>query len=361
MTNPYKSLPAKCFWRTGVAEKSAFEIDALYSPKYFIGKSDKIVTAGSCFAQHFSRALVQNGYVWYNGEKAPNILSDIAKKEFNYGVFSFRTGNIYTPALLLQWLNWAFGIAEPSTECWERNGRYYDPVRPLIEPNGFESPEEMINSRHATLKAIKRTFENADVFVFTMGLTEAWFNIDTGLLYAACPGTLAGTFNENKHKFINYDYEETKGCMDNIILMLKEHFPKIRILLTVSPVPLTASAESDQHIILSTTYSKSVLRAVAGKLASNNPSVDYFPSYEVITSTPFKGMFFAPNQRTVVSQGVDTVMSHFFSNMSAAFPDETSQDIVNSDSRPAVSEAVVEKSAEDIACEELVLEQENAN
>ena len=39
--------------------------------------------------------------------------------------------------------------------------------------------------------------------------------------------------------------------------------PKLRILLTVSPVPLTATA-GDDHVLLATTYSKSVLRAGRG-------------------------------------------------------------------------------------------------
>ncbi|MDC0689565.1 hypothetical protein POF53_18360 [Mitsuaria sp. RG] len=34
-----------------------------------------------------------------------------ARKAQQYGVFSFRTGNLYTPAMLRQWLVWALGCS----------------------------------------------------------------------------------------------------------------------------------------------------------------------------------------------------------------------------------------------------------
>jgi hypothetical protein len=84
-----------------------------------------------------------------------------------------------------------------------------------------------------------------------------------------------------------------------------------RVLLTVSPVPLTATAE-DRHVMVSTMHSKSVLRAVAGELAAQHDFVDYFPSYELVTSPPFRGMLFQNNMRTVHDDGVNFVMRHFF-------------------------------------------------
>ena len=89
--------------------------------------------------------------------------------------------------------------------------------------------------------------------------------------------------------------------------------PKLKILLTVSPVPLTATA-TDQHVMVATMQSKSILRAVAGALAGDDPDVDYFPSYEIVSSPPFRGVFFEPNQRNVTESGVNFVMQTFFDN-----------------------------------------------
>jgi hypothetical protein len=88
-------------------------------------------------------------------------------------------------------------------------------------------------------------------------------------------------------------------------------------------VPLTATA-SGQHVLSATSYSKSVLRAVAGQILADFRHVDYFPSYEIVTHPIYRGMFFAPNQRSVVQEGVDIVMQNFFDDQLAAFGKEAS-------------------------------------
>jgi hypothetical protein len=65
-------------------------------------------------------------------------------------------------------------------------------------------------------------------------------------------------------------------------------------------------------VLVATTYSKATLRSVAGEVAGNDAMVDYFPSYEIITASPMRSMFFEPNLRSVNAAGVDLVMRHFF-------------------------------------------------
>ena len=45
-----------------------------------------------------------------------------------------------------------------------------------------------------------------------------------------------------------------------------------------------------------------------------------FPSYEIISSPPFGGQFYAENKRSVEQDGVNHVMANFFACMGAAFP-----------------------------------------
>jgi hypothetical protein len=316
--NPYSSLPAQAFWRTAVAERHPLDIAGLWSPKHKLTRDQKIVTAGSCFAQHIGRALKGRGFEWFDAEPAPEFASDALKREYNYGIFSFRTGNIYTAALLRQWLRWALGVEQPPAEAWEHDGRWFDPFRPAIEPNGFASREEMLDSREDTLRAIRRAVDEARVFVFTLGLTEGWVNAQHGYVYPMCPGTLRGTFDPAAHKFHNYGYAEIRRHMAEAMQLARSRNRKLRFLLTVSPVPLTATA-SGEHVLVATTYSKSVLRAVAGDLATR-PDTDYFPSYEIITAFPYRGQFFEPNLRSVSPHGVGHVMDSFFRCMDAKFP-----------------------------------------
>lgn len=84
-----------------------------------------------------------------------------------------------------------------------------------------------------------------------------------------------------------------------------------KVLLTVSPVPLTATANGG-HILPASTYSKATLRAVAGDFARAHDNVDYFPSYEIVTNPARRSAFFDPNLRTVREEGVSAVMRVFF-------------------------------------------------
>ena len=101
----------------------------------------RFATYGSCFAQHISRALVANGIGWVDAEPAPARCPAPVATAFNYGVYSSRTGNIYSSAQLLHLVRLATGAADPAaTEIWEDGGRYFDSLRPAIEPNGFSDP-----------------------------------------------------------------------------------------------------------------------------------------------------------------------------------------------------------------------------
>ncbi|WP_415921743.1 GSCFA domain-containing protein [Tateyamaria sp. SN6-1] len=348
MTHPYSDLGPEAFWRSAVAEQGPYGLSGLWSPKFPVRPKHRIVTAGSCFAQHIGRALAERGYNWVDCEPAPPYMHKDNAKDFGYGMFSFRTGNIYTPAMLLQWLELAYDMREDSGEIWEQDGRFYDPLRPAIERGGFASESELWDARQETYAALRRAVETSDIFVFTLGLTERWRNSVTDLEYALCPGTVAGTFDPEVHQFVNANSRQTFATLTSALQLLRSKRPKIRVLLTVSPVPLTATA-SGQHVLTATHYSKSVLRAAAGMAAEKFKYVDYFPSYEIITHPVFRGMFFAPNMRSVVPEGVATVMKHFFADQIAAFPELRELRMVRAREKTVARE-------EDVQCEEILLD-----
>ena len=319
MSNPYERLAPEAFWKNAVAAKSAFDIGGLWKPKFAVTPGMPIVTAGSCFAQHIGKALAKRGYLWHDAEPAPPIIDPESARTYNYGIFSFRTGNIYTTRMLRQWLEQAHGKTEPMWEIWQDGqGRCFDPLRPTIEPAGFASKEELHEAREVTYAALRRAVKTARVFIFTLGLTESWSNRRTREEYASCPGTAAGSYDSKKHVFVNHRVDAILADLEAALALLRAENPAIKVLLTVSPVPLTATA-SGQHVLTATSYSKSTLRAVAGMAAQDHDWVDYFPSYEIINTTPFRGMFFEPNMRSVNPNGVDFVMRNFFLDQEAAF------------------------------------------
>ncbi len=58
--------------------------------------------------------------------------------------------------------------------------------------------------------------------------------------------------------------------------MLAEINPDLRWLLTVSPVPLAATATGD-HVLTATMRSKAVLRVVCDLLRDSSERIEYFP------------------------------------------------------------------------------------
>ena len=51
--------------------RNTLELENLRRPRLRIRKTDKAVTAGSCFAQHIGKALASNGFHWFDAEPGP--------------------------------------------------------------------------------------------------------------------------------------------------------------------------------------------------------------------------------------------------------------------------------------------------
>jgi len=353
-TSPYAGLDPTRFWRSGVAETHPLTATGLYAKRYEIARTDRIATAGSCFAQHIARNLRERGFTVIDTEPAPWGLAPEAASSHGYGIYSARFGNLYTARQLLELLREAVAPAPPAPIVWERDGRFFDALRPGVEPEGLASPEEVAAHRRDHLARVRAMFETADVFVFTFGLTEAWQDRATGRTLPTCPGTIAGRFDPAAHVFHNFTAQEVLADYHAFRVELAAINPNVRHLVTVSPVPLTATA-ADQHVLVATTYSKSVLRAVAGQLYAECPELDYFPSYEIIASPWARGFFFEPNLRSVNPAGVEVVMRVFFAEHDAAPARRRGR----KGGRKAGGGRAARwrrRSAEDVVCEEILLE-----
>ena len=161
-------------------------------------------------------------------------------------------------------------------------------------------------------------------------------------------GTLAGKFDADTYTFKNAQFSEIIDDFNRFQKVLKKirNNKPFKILLTVSPVPLTATA-SGNHVLVSTIQSKSILRAVAGELSTNQSNIDYFPSFEIVTNPRLHSSSFSDNLRSVRDETVEIVMRHFFGEHHA----------INEKSADQESTKQVSKSpVEDIQCEEALME-----
>jgi hypothetical protein len=140
-----------------------------------------------------------------------------------------------------------------------------------------------------------------------------------------------------------------------VVGKLRKVNPQIKILLTVSPVPLTATNTGD-HVLVASSASKAILRAVAETMKNEFDFIDYFPSYEIINSPVFKGEFFKSNLRQIEPFGVDFVMKSFFSGIGFDLQQPAAQEAVVAQKK-VEAEAQAQQKLEDIACEEELLAQ----
>lgn len=322
--NPYKDLPDRAFWKRAVASRHYEEITELWTPPQLTG-DEQFATAGSCFAQHIGRHVSARGNNNYMDlEPAPPALPESEYAKFGFGIYTCRYGNIYTSRQLLQLTQEAFGQRHLSEHIWTKDGRHYDALRPSIDPIGQESQELVRSLRVKHLENVRKMFSTLDVMVFTLGLTETWISRADGTAFPTAPGVIAGSLDEAPVDFVNLGFDEIRNDLNDFWSLLKTVNPQAKMILTVSPVPLIATA-SDEHVLPATTYSKSVLRAAAGEMASTSSEIFYFPSYEIINSPQGRGYYFDPDLRSVNDRGVQYVMSHFFSgDMQLAFPAQRS-------------------------------------
>ena len=309
--HPYRSLPDSAYWRRAVAAKGA-EVDPLIGDFPRIGRTDKVATAGSCFAQHVARHLAASGFNYLVTEQAHPIVNAEAARAAGYGMYTARYGNIYTTLQLVQLVDRAYGRFAPSEDIWiGSDGRsVVDPFRPTIQPGGFASEAEMRADRAQHFGHVREALETLDLMVFTLGLTEGWRSRIDGAAFPLCPGVAGGAFDPTAHEFYNARTGEVRLQIGAFVERLRAINPRARLILTVSPVPLAASA-SGNHVLPATIYSKSALRAAAQEAAEDLENVFYFPSYEIITGPQARGRFFAEDLREVTEEGVEHVMRVF--------------------------------------------------
>ncbi|MHA6261711.1 GSCFA domain-containing protein [Arenibacterium sp. CAU 1754] len=343
---PYSKLTRSAFWKLCRKDPS-FRISDIYAPKFRLETGRGIATAGSCFAQNISRFLVKSEFSFLDVEPAPKGMDVSVARRFGYGLYSARYGNIYTARQLRQLLEDAIGDQVHDAAIWEKNGRFFDALRPGVEPEGLSCADEVRLSRLDHLRRVKAMIRDMDVFIFTLGLTEAWQDRATGIVFPTAPGVIAGQYDDTQHAFTNAGFADVSADLTAAIDLMRDISPNLKIILTVSPVPLTATA-SGQHVLSATVYSKSVLRAVAGEMAAGDPNIDYFPSYEIITGVPFGTDNYDANLRTVSKAAVKRVMTVFFGAHNALGRADTER-------KKTVPAREPDPAAEDV-CEEVMLE-----
>lgn len=305
--HPYRALEDRAFWSRSVARD--FDPGMVSDcPPFKFDSGDRFMSAGSCFAANVRRYLEAWGFA-YTLTELPHPQWPEAAESAYYEAFSARYGNVYTARQMAQLLLRASGDFLPAEDHWVCEGRFVDPYRPGLRHRARSLLElRALTAQH--LRAVRRAVETSSVLIFTLGLTEAWVSAADGAVFPAAPGTVAGEFDSSRHRFVNFSTEEVCRDLDSMIESLRAMNPAIRLVLTVSPVPLVATA-SGRHVLVATAYSKAVLRVAADEAIAHHEGVAYFPAYEMALGPQFRELPFEEDLRSVREPVVAAVMTGF--------------------------------------------------
>ena len=213
-------------------------------PSPLIDRESGVVTIGSCFAAELryflSRFGVSSGSFW-----VPSGLNN------SFAILDF-----------LQWC--VYGK--------ESDGAYrYDRAE-----DGDIEEWKPVQAQKDYLQHIA----SADLFVFTLGLSEVWRHKET--LEVFWRGVPDSIFDNNLHTFEVSSVAENKDNLHGIVECIRFANKKAPIVLTLSPVPLKATFR-EISCMTADAVSKSILRVAINELmAEKIDNVYYFPSYEIV-------------------------------------------------------------------------------
>ena len=102
--HPYAGMPDYAFWRRAVGPVAMGDVDPVVRARFPIRSDHRVATAGSCFAQHIARHLAQSGFNYFITETLSPFVPEHLARDYNYGVYTARYGNIYTARQFIQLL-----------------------------------------------------------------------------------------------------------------------------------------------------------------------------------------------------------------------------------------------------------------
>ncbi|WP_395672589.1 GSCFA domain-containing protein [Inquilinus sp.] len=218
----------------------------------FVTKATPIVAFGSCFAENISRFLHKAGF---------NVLT---KRDNLAYISSMGDGMVNTFAIRQQF-EWAWLNKTPQADLW----------------HGYDAAE--FGYDEAVRERTKALFDEAELFIITLGLSEVWYDEPTGeVFWRAVP---KDKYDPSRHKFRVTTHAENLENLRAIHALIRRFRPDATVLLTVSPIPLTATFRP-VTCLSANAVSKAILRAAADEFlreaVPNDPKLFYFPSYDIV-------------------------------------------------------------------------------
>ena len=255
----------------------------------------KMAAMGTCFAEEISKFL---------SNKKLNYI----KKETNVFNFSANWGRVYTTSNLHQIVKYSNDInSEIFVEQNEKG--FFEPIRDHV-CGYFKTEKELLENIKNHRKISNEILKEVDVLFITLGQTEVWYDNQKKFFWGNTPSYDILKKNKNdRHTSKELSFEENYFFLKESINLLKKINSKIKIIITLSPVPAKATFKKS-NIIIKSFSGKALLKCVIDKILNEYKNeILYFPSFEMVICDNLVN--FQEDNRHVSQSKIDEIFSNF--------------------------------------------------
>jgi hypothetical protein len=245
----------------------------------FVTPATPIGSAGSCFATEIRSILIREGFNYVTTEL----------NNFTCAAW----GALYNAPSMRQLVEKAFGLTQtPHLVAIKQHMKSdytagFDIVDPFRQNVQFGSLAEYEANYQRHLDAAREALLKCEVFILTLGMNELWYLKSDGSILTRMLWDLSPALLDRRVLTVQENVDE----LNRMLEVWRHHNPAIKLIVTVSPVPLHATFQGDHtHVIAATCHAKSTLRVAAEEFVRHNRDVFYFPAYETVmycTEKPF--------------------------------------------------------------------------
>ena len=220
---------------------------------------EKIFTIGSCFARNIEKALASRGF------------DVVTRRILSAGqtLFKHRANilNNYGVPSILNELRWALDETHPFDAEANLFELYPERFVDIHLPAAIRpASRDEVLERRKVITQITGEVRDCRIVVMTLGLTEVWFDRHSELYLNYSPRRALVAKYPERFELHVLSYADTLTYLRQIVDLLKQKCSgDQRILLTVSPVPLTATY-TGRDVLVANGLSKAVLRTAADEI-----------------------------------------------------------------------------------------------
>ncbi len=275
-----------------------WKLNIPFSSSLKIGYEENILMMGSCFTENIGRFLTEY--------------------KFNPTINPF--GILYNPASISEGLDRLISNKYFQEEdlffhnelyhSWLHHGRF-----------SSTSKEEALSKINTEFQAAKEKIKHLDVLILTLGSAFVYEKNDTNQIVANCHKVSNSAFQKRM-----LSVNEVVESLKNTLQKLLEKRPRLKIILTVSPV---------RHVrdgIIENNRSKAVLLLAVEQLEQYLENISYFPSYEIQIDELRDYRFYASD----LVHPSDDATKYIWEKFSTAFFDNQTLEILE-DIKPIVT------------------------